>query len=297
MKPKASLVPRWSKLLVAAFALVAVTLFGGVACGAVGQTGSGGVLELVPDTVAAVQVFDVREILGGDAPSDFEDLLDFQQVLEGLRKWGILRVDVRTLAVAESGSGEEVNFLQGEFDFDVIREVLDEAGREDEDYRGYELWEGYPALALLEDDGHVIMGGPGEVKAVLKSLARDQGLLLQDGENPLKRAMDRAGTGLTAWSSRGCGSLDPSGCDATAFAASAGDEFSVEMVDVYVFSSERAAAAAVRDLDDFYERWGDAVGSLDYEVDSDGEFVVVRSSVDEDEFASALLAVAMMFLE
>ena len=69
------------------------------------------------------------------------------------------------------------------------------------------------------------------------------------------------------------------------------------MVDVYVFSSERAAAAAVRDLDDFYERWGDAVGSLDYEVDSDGEFVVVRSSVDEDEFASALLAVAMMFLE
>ena len=294
MKPKASRVPRWSKSLAAVFALAAVTLFAGVACGAVGQTGSGGVLELVPDTVAGVQVFDVREILGGDAPSDFEDLLDFPQVLEGLKKWGILGVDVRTLVVAASGSGEEVNFLQGEFDFDGIREALDEAGREDEDYRGYELWEGYPAVALLEDDGHVILGGPVEVKAVLKSLARDQGLLLQHGEDPLKRAMDRAGTGLVAWSDRDCGSLDLSGCDATAFAASAGDEFSVEMVDAYVFSSERVAAAAVRDLDDFYERWGDAVDSLVYEVNSDGEFVVVKASVDEDEFASALFAAAMV---
>jgi hypothetical protein len=106
--------------------------------------------------------------------------------------------------------------------------------------------------------------------------------------------MDRAGTGSVAWSDKDCGSLDFSGCDATAFAASAGDEFSVEMVDAYVFSSDRAAAAAVRKVDDFYEELGDEVDSLAYEVDSDGEFVVVRASVDEDEFVAVLFTVAMM---
>ena len=294
MKPKASPAPRWSKLLVAAIALAALTLFWGVACGAVGRTGSGGVLELVPDTVGGVRVFDVREILGGDAPADFEDVLDSMQVLERYEELGILSVDVHTLVVVESGSGEELNFLHGEFDFDGIREVLDEGGRKDEDYRGYELWGRYPALALLEDDGYVILGDPGEVKDVLRSLARDRGLLLQDGEDPLKRVMDRVGTGSVAWADGDCGGLDLSGCEATAFAASSGDKFSLEMVDAYVFSSERAAAAAVRKVDDFYEELGDEVDSLDYEVDSDGEFVVVRASVDEDDFVAVIFAVAMM---
>ena len=106
MKPKASLVPRWSKLLVAAFALVAVTLFGGVACGAVARP--------APAVSWSWCRTRLRRCKCSTCVKSWEETLrrisktcwTFQQVLEGLRKWGILRVDVRTLAVAESGSGK-----------------------------------------------------------------------------------------------------------------------------------------------------------------------------------------------
>ena len=256
---------------------------GGVACGAGPAAGIGGLLELVPDTALEVEVFDVQEILSGDAPAGLERSLEGSLDLEEIEESGILMADVDMVVLADTNSGGELLFLEGGFDFGDVRDVLDEAGREDEDYRGYELWEGDPALALIEDDGYIIMGDSGEVKDVLKSLSRDQGFLLQDDEDPLKRVMDRAGTGLVAWSNRDCGAIDLSGCEATGVAASAGDKFVVEMVHAYVFSSERAADGAVRNIDDFYEARGDGVDSLVYEVYSDGEFVVVEATADEDE--------------
>ena len=202
--------------------------------------------------------------------------------------------DVNVLAIMAQGGTDEVLLLEGEFTFDDIRDVLDEADYEEDDYRGYELWvgrgvRGIDELAILEEDGYMIIGmTSGAVEDVLKSLGREDRLLLNDNENPLKQVLDRAGQGWFVASRVGC-FWDVRGCEAAAYSVRSGEDYTVNLTVALVFGSENRAESAERRIDDVLEDAQDDIRSFDYdEVTAEGEYVVVKSFVDEDDLRPLL---------
>ena len=274
---------------------LAVPACGGISALSPNSSASSGVLGLAPDSVDMVSVVDVGEVLQGDVPEMAGD------IVPGIEAWlevrvdetGVVIDDVDVLAITGKQGRDQTLFLEGEFDFDHIRGVLDDADYEDDDYRGYELWRGRGIgggydIALLEDDGYVIMGlMSGAAEDVLRSLGRDR-LLLKADDNPLKRVLDRVDQ---SWSMEAAGFChwDVRGCDAMAIATVTGDDYTVEFTIVLLFGSERSARSGERRIDNILEQAAEEIRSLDYdEVKADGEFIIVKLWADEDALSDLL---------
>ncbi len=157
----------------------------------------GGPLGLVPAAAFWVQVVDVERLLAGDAPDDEAD--DFEDEWEDrLYDLGVSLDDLDTLVQAQGDDGTVLVF-DGDLDFEQIRNELDDAGYDDDDYRGYVVWDDgdlwVEAAALLDGRGEVVIGSTDAVEGMLKALSRSSGSLLQDDDNDLRRALERAGQG------------------------------------------------------------------------------------------------------
>ena len=274
---------------------LAVPACGGISALSPNSSASSGVLGLAPDSVDMVSVVDVGEVLQGDVPEMAGD------IVPGIEAWlevrvdetGVVIDDVDVLAITGKQGRDQTLFLEGEFDFDHIRGVLDDADYEDDDYRGYELWRGRGIgggydIALLEDDGYVIMGlMSGAAEDVLRSLGRDR-LLLKADDNPLKRVLDRVDQSWSMEAASFC-HWDVRGCDAMAIATVTGDDYTVEFTIVLLFGSERSARSGERRIDNILEQAADFFRSLDYdEVKADGEFIIVKLWADEDALSDLL---------
>ncbi len=157
----------------------------------------GGPLGLVPAAAFWVQVVDVERLLAGDAPDDEAD--DFEDEWEDrLYDLGVSLDDLDTLVQAQGDDGTVLVF-DGDLDFEQIRNELDDAGYDDDDYRGYVVWDDgdlwVEAAALLDGRGEVVIGSTDAGEGMLKALSRSSGSLLQDDDNDLRRALERAGQG------------------------------------------------------------------------------------------------------
>ena len=161
MKPNVALTSSASRFknLGAAIALIALSLVIVSAMPGCGRLGSGDALGLVPDSVDTVDVFDAKALLSGAFPAETAE--HFENIFND--EWGdfgILAEEVNLVVSTFVGSGFELTILEGEFDFDKVRDALDRADFDAEEYRGYELYEkDYgEALVLIEDDEQVIIG-------------------------------------------------------------------------------------------------------------------------------------------
>ena len=270
--------PTESGHVTAGFAITLLLMSLVVFSSAVGCNSSrGGALELIPDDVTRVVVWDVETILDGDVPSReadrFEDAWE-----DDLEEFGMFLDDIGTMVQA-SGDDGTVWILDGDFDFTQIRDDLDDQDYEDGEYRGYELWTyGYgfvDSAAFLEKEGYVLMGGEEAVKNVLKSHSRGSGFLLDDDDTDLGRALQKVGDGWFVVAEENCDvPLDIRGCEAGGAAVTRGEEsWSVNITSAFLFRNERTAESESRDLED----------ELDGEVAVDGRFVVITATADEDE--------------
>ena len=252
-----------------------------------------GVLDMVPDSAYAVWVYDVDEILRGDLPLSKGS--NFRSMEERWSDTGILIDSVSEMALTSelTGPGDYTglaSILSGEFDFVDIRNNLDDKGYNDIDYRGYELWESNSRdVALFEDDGYVVVGRSlGGAKEVLRSLDREDRLLVNDDENTLAQALERAGLGFRAKAWKDCGEFRfVRGCEAAGMAATKGDGFLVDITIALVFGTEREAQSAESDVEDWLDniQSDDQILEFEYEdVIADGPFIVVKSSIDQDAF-------------
>ena len=174
--------------------------------------------------------------------------------------------------------------LRGGFDFDIIREELED-GRdcEDDNYRGFELWEcpgqKYPAVALFEKDKYVVLAvqRQDDLEDVLTYKSRTPEKLANADDSDVKRLVDKT-DGWLKWAFLG-DACPIDRCEGLAYALGESDDSS-EMPASYavLFSSERAAAAAEGDveIDDLLEfAFTDYSVDLDIgEVKAEGEFVV-----------------------
>ena len=269
-------------LLIAAVAVVVVVVL-------IMRGGSlpGGPLGLVPDDASWVQVVDVERFLAGDAPGDSAD--DFEDEWEDrLDDIGVSLNDLKTLVQAQGDDGT-VLVLDGDLDFEQIRDELDDARYNDDDYQGYEVWDDgdlwVEAAALLDGRGEVVIGSTDAVEDVLKALSRNSGSLLQDDDNDLRRALERAGQGWVVFALEGCQGVGVRGCEAVGAAVSEGSEsYLVETTLAYLFRNERTAESELEDLEDYLD--DEFPRDVDIEeVKTDGVFVIVTVSVDEDDWS------------
>ena len=260
-------------------------------------SGGQGALGLVPDSVAYVHVVDMDEVL---QDKDFlESGLPDSMILRGFgeieekwdKNWGIAAQDINSFVLTSDG----VMILEGldeRIDFELIEDTLYDFSFEEDDYRGYALWEVRgQGVALLEDDGYIIIGETDDVKRALRLRDQGEGSLLQDNENPLKRVLDRAGTGLLVKVSSGCGTFfETRRCEAGALSVSTDSEsYTLEHTVVLLFGSERTAERYVEDFEEHLEDVQDSASSLDYEVTQDGEFIEVQASIDWDDLGNCKL--------
>ena len=120
-------------------------------------SGGGDCLAYVPGDAAAVGVVDNRAFFGGDVPDDFVDYWQDADNGGSEEIYDFVDIDEGDLSIHagefDHNFDETLQILRGDFDFDVIREELED-GRdcEDDDYRGFEMWEctgakhDYPAV-------------------------------------------------------------------------------------------------------------------------------------------------------
>ena len=291
-------------LNLAVIVLIALVYLG-VGCGP-SSSGSGrggqGALGLVPDSVVFVQVVDMDEVLKDE--EFLESKLPDSMIVRGFgdieekwdKDWGITAQDINAY-VQTSDNVTIFEGLDGRIDFELIEDTLYESGYDEDDYRGYALWEVRgQTVAILEDDGYVIIGDSDDVKRYLRLLDQGEGSLLQDDENPLKRVLDRVGTGLLVKGSPNCDvQIEVRRCQAAAVSVSTNSEsYTLEHTVVFLFGSERTAERHVEDFEDHLEKVQDSASSLEYQVTQDGEFIEVTASIDWDDLGNCKLLEALV---
>ena len=158
--------------------------------------------------------------------------------------------------------------LTGSFLMGDLRDSLEDAGYEDDQYRDQEIWEdGGTAVALMEVSGKsaAVAGGVNQVQEVLKAIDRGDGFL--DNEAELKVAIDNAGSHLAYYSNTSCSSRffrqSLRGCEAVVESITGGDPNVTMLSGTYVFSSESRAESGERDLEEGIE------DQRDYDADVD----------------------------
>ena len=239
-------------------------------------------LHLVPEDADGLRSMDIPATMGD---TDFHEYgfpggtlaayvsLDWEEGMSvGDTEIDLEQIDEYLTVVGDS----EVNLLKGQFQFDDIREDLDDAGYEEDIYRGYEVWTGRQNYALLEATGYIIFSpNQDAVEDVLKTLYRGDGSLADAEDNELKRILDKAGDGLAVVASVAEDECPVKRCQGfgAAFTEVDLDAEAVVTKVVVLFSSERAAEDAADDYDDVADFLDGRLNIDIADTKSDGEFV------------------------
>ena len=287
-------------VVIAGALLFATGVIGGGASGG-GASGGGGdgggdILAYIPADAEVVLIMDNRALSSGNLPEDFieymeeyeggDELPDFLDALD------ISDDDVATVALVTDQIGNDaLEIVQGDFDFDIIREELEDGlDCEDDDYRGYELWEcpgnEFPAVALFEKDGYVVFAVERQnyLEQLLTYKSRRPQKLADAEESEIKEILDQTGGGWLQFAFVGEGCIIRR-CEGVAFALGESDDSdSMPASYAVMFSSERAAAASEDDVevDSVLE---EILAGFDLELDigevkAEGEFVVGEGTAE-----------------
>lgn len=253
------------------------------------------VMGFVPEDTTRVLKHDVPAVFNDDTPRAAADILEdtYEDLLDEI---GIELDEVQALAeVARGDQPSSLLIIAGDLDFDNIRDELYYQYFDEDEYRGYEIWESSDSpliarAALLGDQKYVLLEmrtNPEALTDVLKALDRDAGLLIHNPDHPLKQAMAKAGDGWFVLAEDNCFRQDIRGCQALAAAYSESDRDAVQVKIAAFFRNENSAERGSDDVEDYIDEfgpplWGPVTDWDIEEVDEDDEFVVVETTVYYD---------------
>ena len=168
---------------------------GGSSDGSSGGSKWQGAVTLVPENAVQVAVWDIAAIVAGDAPAAIPrqltheilgSVLNASNSIEAVNSFATARIEF------DGGGRGGLFVVEGDFDFDRIREIL--SGLPPEKHGKYELYDtGSRSIALLEGEGSVVAGDTDAVKVVLDALDRGSGFLLHGGELRRRQYRDYSG--------------------------------------------------------------------------------------------------------
>ena len=269
--------------LVAIVAVVVILFLTGVFSGGSPQPGT--IMDLVPADARSVIIMDIKAMLADDYLAErLEDDADFSAGTEELEDFGIDAEDIEQIIFASAGGGLAV--VKADFDPADVQDALEDEDAEEDDYRGYTLWETADGYGAILDGGYIVGGAERAVKDVLNSLYRGEGALSNaDDDSDVKRVLDKLGDGLAIFAdvSDACGSRLER-CEGYGAALTEADEDREEGSFKYValFRNERSAENA----EENYDSLADFFLALDLDVDDaevDGEFVTGTATEDYGE--------------
>lgn len=283
-------------VLVIVIVVVAILLLTG---GGGGASGGSDVLGYVPADSEGIVIADNAAYLSGDVP---EDLVDYLEEEDNDGSFGISSESYDLLDIDDDdvelyagtinrNFDPALEIVQGEFDFDVIREELEDGlDCEDDDYRGFEIWEcpdaEFPAVALFEKDGYVVFAveRQDDLEDVLTYKAREPENLADDSSSDINQILGQLDGG---WLQMGFLIEECPINRCQGFAISLGksdDSESIPASYAVRFSSERVATGNVDniEIDDLIQGlFAEMQLDLDIEdVQADGEFVVGEGTAE-----------------
>ncbi len=180
--------------------VVIVLLVAGVFRGGGGASGGGDVLAYIPADAVGVTIGDNETFLNGDIPEEYRDFLieTNREDPEAYEALDIDDDDVKIVAFVHNANLDDtLEIVKGDFNFDIIREDLEDGlDCEDDDYRGYELWEcpggEFPAVALFEKDGYLVLAlqRQDDLEDLLTLKSRTPEKLADAKDSDLKRILE-----------------------------------------------------------------------------------------------------------
>ncbi len=252
-------------------------------------------LGFVPEDSTFITIWDVEVVIDGDVPRNLER--SFENFYEyRLDEVGVSTDELETLVYVEDSRGEDsLVIAKGDFDFEDIRDELDDLDYEDDKYRDYEIWEDGDgnaySISLLGDDEYVLIGYTRDsVQDVLKAVSRERGLVAGRPDHNVNRVMDKVGTGWLIAINSDCQTerlIEIRGCEAIGAAFTDGDRDSASVRMVVLLRSESAANRALDDVEDHIDDHGLLFWNLDSDledIDTDREFIVVETISYFDDF-------------
>ena len=162
--------------------------------------------KMVPEDASRFGHFDFQTM------RDDKDLEEFYEKMEGdnLDALGVDRYDINHMAVV-SGEEEgdyELVILKGNFDLEDVRDELDDADFDEDEYKGIEIWKrasklgGDFAIAISGDT--LIIGKKDSVKDCIKVMKGSEKSVYDDNED-FRDVIDRLPGGIITF-------VSPSGC-------------------------------------------------------------------------------------
>ena len=262
-------------------------------------SGGGSVLGYIPGDAGLVTIGDVRTQTNSDG---LEDYVEFIQDGGGdprdTKDIGMDDDNIEIFAVVyESLGGNDTLWIaKGDFEFDDIRDELDDGlDCEDDDYRGFEMWEcpgrSFPAaVAIFEKNGYVVIASQdqSDLERLLTYMVREPEQLANAPDSDIRRILNTVGDGWLRIAAVDDCPVDR--CQGSGLALQGEDSDSIDVSFALMFGSERAAEAMKGEIGiDDYITTLLSVLALDLDignVKADGEFVVgdgVAEFVDQDE--------------
>lgn len=283
--------------LVVVIVIVTLAMMGTFGGG--GGSGGGNVLGYVPGDAGLLTIGDVRTQTNRDGLEDYVEFIqDAGDDPRDTKDIGMDDDNIELFAVVyESLGGNDTLWIaEGDFEFDDIREELDDGlDCEDDDYRGFEMWEcsgrNFPAaVAIFEKDGYVVIASQrqADLERLLTYMSREPEKLSNAEDSDIRRILNTVGEGWLRIAAVDDCPVDR--CQGSGIALQGDDSDSIDVSFALMFGSERAAEAMEGEIGiDDYVTTLLSVLALDLDigdVQADGEFVVgdgVAEFVDPEE--------------
>jgi hypothetical protein len=200
---------------------------------------------------------------------------------EKLEKYGL---DVDDTNYMSAGGGMSyiaraggITILGGKFDLEDVRDELDDAEFDKDDYKGVELWTGEDEAVAISGD-KVLYGDKDNVKDCIKVMKGDQQSVYDDDED-FREVIDKLPGGIMMLVTTRGFSSEFGGAVANGFVLMKEDDDTLKMKGVMKFDDEDDAEDAKSDLKrDLKEEWDDV------DVELKGKFLEYTGKKDIDEW-------------
>ena len=289
----------WKKSIL--FALLPLALAAQAACGGGGASAPGDPTELILEAATYVNIVDMKSLLESTPfpafPSGSDDVPDAQDAWRDLWDDSDYAFETNpdivtaliTVQVYYDFETIPYTIINGEFDFDSIKNELEDEGFEEDSYHNQTIWEkdNGKSVALFEDVNTYVYGNSDTIREVLNAIDRGTGFIAADSD--MKRAMDAAGDGLIRNATEDCDVIfivgyrgdTFKGCNVYAEAVTGGDYDETKMTMAFVFRSERRAESGMEFLEDLIEG-SDGIDTDIDEIEVSGNVVTAKTTIYRD---------------